>query len=343
MAPEALSINDSRVEHRFLEVSPGIRYHYLLASPEKRPIASVLLLHGWPDLSMGWRFQVPHLVSLGLRVIMPDMLGYGRTSAPGDIEAYALKNVCGHLVQLIHEVVGEEDAPVILGGHDWGAQLAWRFTMYHPGLVRAVFGLCVPFAPPQRDLVTMEEAVARSAVLGYQVQNARGEAERLAGASRESLRGWLRCMGGARTPEGLPGFEPGCGIVPGRLLQVGESPLVASDMLEYYVSEFSRNGLRGPMNWYRTRTLNWEDELPFATKQGGGFKFSVPAMLVLAGQDPVFPPESGEGQEEFFAAGLKKEVIPEASHVVLIHCPEEVNRHIEEFVGGVLGLKRLDT
>lgn len=47
MAPDALIPNDPRVEHHFLDVGDGIRYHYMLASPKREPVATVLLLHGW--------------------------------------------------------------------------------------------------------------------------------------------------------------------------------------------------------------------------------------------------------------------------------------------------------
>ena len=67
---------------------------------------------------MGWRYQVPHLLSLGLQVIVPDMLGFGRTSAPESHEEYTAKNIAGHIATLIKEVT---DQPIILGGHDWGA------------------------------------------------------------------------------------------------------------------------------------------------------------------------------------------------------------------------------
>jgi hypothetical protein len=36
-------------------------------------------IHGFPDISMGWRYQIPMLLSLGLRVVAPDCMGYGRT------------------------------------------------------------------------------------------------------------------------------------------------------------------------------------------------------------------------------------------------------------------------
>ena len=36
-------------------------------------------IHGFPDLAVGWRYQIPNLLKLGMRVIVPDMMGYGST------------------------------------------------------------------------------------------------------------------------------------------------------------------------------------------------------------------------------------------------------------------------
>ena len=67
---------------------------------------------------MGWRYQVPYLLSLNLQVVVPDMLGFGQTSAPEPAEEYTLKKMSAHIATLIKEVT---DQPIILGGHDWGA------------------------------------------------------------------------------------------------------------------------------------------------------------------------------------------------------------------------------
>lgn len=40
---------------------------------------AIILLHGFPDLWYGWRYQIPYLVSKGYRVITPDLRGYGQT------------------------------------------------------------------------------------------------------------------------------------------------------------------------------------------------------------------------------------------------------------------------
>lgn len=66
---------------------------------------------------MGWRNQVPYLLSLGLQVVVPDMLGYGQTSAPESFKEYTMKKISSHIATVIKEVT---DQPIILGGHDWG-------------------------------------------------------------------------------------------------------------------------------------------------------------------------------------------------------------------------------
>lgn len=183
---------------------------------------------------MGWRFQVPHLLSLGLRVIVPDQLGYGQTSAPASAEEYSLKKMSAHMATLIQEVTGNND-PVIVGGHDWGAFLAWRLALYHAPLVRAVFSFCIPFPPPQPTLPPpLEDFVRQQPVFRYQLQNAGPEAEEIGGRSPAHLRGFLHAMFGGTTAEGLPGFDPWVGLLPDRLLDLSPSPLIASDMMDHY-------------------------------------------------------------------------------------------------------------
>ena len=59
-------------------------------------LANALQIHGWPDLSMGWRYQIPLLVNLGFRVVAPDMMGYGGTvsthSSPPSSTIFDMEN-----------------------------------------------------------------------------------------------------------------------------------------------------------------------------------------------------------------------------------------------------------
>ena len=61
----------------------------------------VLLCHGWPELSYSWRHQIPALAAAGFHVVAPDMRGFGRTSAPADINAYSIFDTVGDMVALV--------------------------------------------------------------------------------------------------------------------------------------------------------------------------------------------------------------------------------------------------
>ena len=51
---------------------------YLACGAESAPL--LIFCHGWPELSLSWRHQLPVFAGLGFRCIAPDMRGYGRSS-----------------------------------------------------------------------------------------------------------------------------------------------------------------------------------------------------------------------------------------------------------------------
>lgn len=76
---------------------------------------------GWPDLSIGWRYQIPTLLELGYRVVAPDIMGFGRTDAPpitqpSDMAYYSFKRAADDIKELARQLGCET---IILGGHDW--------------------------------------------------------------------------------------------------------------------------------------------------------------------------------------------------------------------------------
>lgn len=81
----------------------------------------ILTSSGWPDLSIGWRNQIPMLLQLGYRVVCPDMMGYGRTDAPetpqaSDMAYYSFKRAADDIKELARQLGSEN---IVLGGHDW--------------------------------------------------------------------------------------------------------------------------------------------------------------------------------------------------------------------------------
>ena len=89
----------------------------------------VVLCHGWPELSYSWRHQIEALAGAGFHVAAPDMRGFGRTSAPADINAYSIFDHVGDMVALV-AALGKKRAIIV--GHDWGAPVAWHAALFRP-------------------------------------------------------------------------------------------------------------------------------------------------------------------------------------------------------------------
>lgn len=92
----------------------------------------VLLLHGFPDSSLGFRELCEALAARGFRAIAPDLLGYGLSDKPAGLEPYRSSAALADLAA-VARWAGDEKVAVV--GHDWGGTLAYCFASQHPELV----------------------------------------------------------------------------------------------------------------------------------------------------------------------------------------------------------------
>ena len=329
MASDKLTPNDPRVQHHYAILN-GQTYHYLLANPSSSPRATIFLIHGWPDFSFGWRYQVPLLLSLNLRVVVPDMMGYAHSSAPESLEFYTFRRTASDMAELAKHL----NAPrIILLGHDWGGAVVYRIAMWQPHLVSAVISICTPFDRPSKQYRPLEKLV--KTVLpnfGYQIQLASGIVEEHI-QGNEKLRQFLNAMYGGRGPNREVGFTSEGGILFENLPKLQKNRLMTEEELDYYAECYARNGMRGPLNWYRTRELNFRDEKQFA--QAKSFKIKVPVLFVSALHDNALPPSMAKGMERSFENLTMKEV--DSSHWALWQRPDECNSMIKDFLENVLG------
>ena len=60
-----------------------------------------LCLHGFPEHSVSWRYQVPVLAALGYKVWAPNLRGYGNSEAPSELKAYSLEVLMQDVASLI--------------------------------------------------------------------------------------------------------------------------------------------------------------------------------------------------------------------------------------------------
>ena len=91
----------------------GIPLHVVQAGPDEGPL--VILLHGFPEFSYGWRRQIPYLASAGYRVWAPDQRGYNLSDKPDGVAEYTLDLLAADVIGLI-DAAGQKK--VFLVGHD---------------------------------------------------------------------------------------------------------------------------------------------------------------------------------------------------------------------------------
>jgi pimeloyl-ACP methyl ester carboxylesterase len=92
----------------------------------------LLLLHGFPDSSLGFRELAEALAARGYRAIAPDLRGYGLSDKPEGLEPYRSSAALADLAALVRWA---GDGPVAVVGHDWGGTLSYCLASEHPELV----------------------------------------------------------------------------------------------------------------------------------------------------------------------------------------------------------------
>ena len=120
------------VHHRTVRVD-GLDVFYREAGPADAPV--ILLLHGYPTSSHMFRHLLPALADR-YRVIAPDHIGFGRSSAPSvDDFPYTFDALADVTARFLTQV-GVSRYTVYV--QDYGAPVAWRLALRDPGAVEAV-------------------------------------------------------------------------------------------------------------------------------------------------------------------------------------------------------------
>jgi pimeloyl-ACP methyl ester carboxylesterase len=96
----------------------------------------VVLSCGLCTTSENWRPNVAPLVAAGLRVILWDYRGHGRSDAPDDAAAYSLAHVVDDLARVLEWASPGEGA--VVGGLSFGGLASLHLSLARPELVRAL-------------------------------------------------------------------------------------------------------------------------------------------------------------------------------------------------------------
>ena len=132
---------DYPFEPNYAEIRDGeggtLRVHYLDEGPADA--APVLLVHGEPSWSYLYRHMVPILVNAGHRVVVPDLVGFGRSDKPTRQTDYSYARHVAWLSELVFDHLDLRDATFF--GQDWGGLLGLRLVAAEPDrFTRVVIG-----------------------------------------------------------------------------------------------------------------------------------------------------------------------------------------------------------
>jgi len=264
----------------------------------------VLLLHGFPETSYGFRHQIERLARRGFRAVAPDQRGYSPGARPADVDAYRMSALVG-------DVLGIADAlgrlRFHLVGHDWGGAVAWQVALRRP---ERLFSLSVLSTPHPRAFgrALADPDSEQSKRSSYFAEFAADDAEErfLADDCRE-------------------------------LHRILDTPGITARDRDLYLRDLcSREALRGALNWYRAllraRSVP-ATRRPSAT--GSPAPLTVPTLYLWGDRDGAFGREAVEATAEFVAGPFEFHVVEGVGHWLAEDAAETVDAlltiHLERY------------
>lgn len=260
-----------------------------------------LCLHGFPEVALSWRGQMPVLAAMGYRVWAPNQRGYGRSSRPPRIEDYAIE-------RLMEDVAGLIDAAgaleVVLVAHDWGALVAWTFAARRVRPIERLVIANVPHPACFARELRRPGQMLRSWYVGF-FQLPRLP-EMVLGRRRAALVG--RMMVGTSTdPKHFP-----------------------AELVEAVRENAAQPGaLTAMIHWYR------------ALVRGGGLRrqmrlgwpvIETPTLMLWGDRDVALSLRTTEGTDEY-VRDLRFVQLPGVSHWVQQDATERCNAELRAFLG----------
>jgi epoxide hydrolase 4 len=271
----------------------GVELQAVAGGPADGP--PVVLLHGFPEFSYGWRHQLGRLAQAGLRVVAPDLRGYNQSSKPEGIANYTL-DVLADDVAGLADALGWPRFAVV--GHDWGGVLAWHLAARAPDRIERAAILNAPNPATMRDFVRGRPSqLARSWYVGFFQLPALPE--RLLRAGDHA---WLR-NGLTRTS------RPGT--------------FTAADLARYRAAWSQPGALTAMLSWYRAARLRSAIPRPARVR--------VPVQVIWGDGDPFLDRDLAEAGLAWCDRG-EAHHLRSAGHWLQHEEPEELNRLLLQFL-----------
>ncbi len=258
----------------------GIDYRVLEWLPDSPAKATALLLHGYMDAGSTWDLVVPRLAAAGLRVLAPDLRGYGETGRVGAGGYYHFPDYIFDVADVIRAMAPA--TPLFLVGHSMGGTVATLYAGTFPEHVTKL-ALLEGVGPPDNPF---ELAPVRMRRWIDDVRAVRSRGEERAMASHDEALKRLKANHAS----------------------------VDDDVLRERLPHLVRHA--PPLAWKHDPLHKTASPMPFFAKTYMAFAKNVvcPTLFVEGGPLGYHPPDEGERLAAF--AQLERATLDGAGHMM---------------------------
>jgi pimeloyl-ACP methyl ester carboxylesterase len=314
---------------------------YLACGAPDGPL--IVFLHGWPELAISWRHQLPVFADLGFLCVAPDLRGYGRSSIYDQQADYALEYGVRDMLELV-ESLGREKAVWV--GHDVGSLVAWTVASHHPERCHGVASLCIPYLNkgfaaenliPLVDRAIYPEDTYPAGQWEYLLfyeENFLAACAAFEADTQASIKAMFRR--GNSALRGQPAATSKVRRDGGRFAG-GKAPDVERDAgvlteadLCAYAATLKRNSWFGPCAWY----MNHKRNVAYARAAINDGRLTIPALFLDGANDLTCLTTGGSRLAEPMRryCGDLTEVMIDSGHWMAQECPVAVNSALAKWL-----------
>ena len=317
-----------------------LRIHHLDEGPKDGPI--VLCMHGQPVWSYLYRKMIPYLTDAGMRVIAPDLPGYGRSDKPAAREDYSYQRQVDWMGQWLDQ---NDFSGITFFGQDWGGLIGLRMVADHPDRFArvAIANTGLPHNPDVPDDVVKEVEAFRAndpTPTLFQMQQALSQME---GDQARKFAYWQKfCWETENMPIGFMmsmGMEKRSNLSRAfkfMLHNMGVQSPFPTDLAKAYDAPFPDPSYKmGPRAMpSQVPTLPTDPSVEAQRKAWEFFStFEKPFLCAFADNDPVTAGLDAEFKEKVPGTkGLPHTTIKGGGHFVQENAPEQVSNAIIELI-----------
>ncbi|CAF3417890.1 unnamed protein product [Rotaria socialis] len=306
-------------------IADGINYEYIYIKSKDDSKPTLLFLHGFPSSFYCWRHQIDYFSKQGYGCLAPNLMGYGKTYSPLDMNEYKTKSMVQHLIALLEHLHLNK---VIVLGHDWGVRPAIRFVLYHPERTLGVVLFNSGYRPPAwldfDKMIQGTKQIFGYELFGYWEFFNSDDAAKIIEDNADRFLDLAYASDPALWKTDLAPLGKVREWVTNKKATTRASYLTDKDY--EVMHQCLTEGMQPKLNWYKSALANidWDDE------KNLDYKIKQPVLYISGTKDCICIPKFFAGQSEHITD--LKSVELETSHWTMEENPESVNHEVETWI-----------